>query len=71
MSKYRIGDTVLLYSDHYLHDHTTDPIGTIYQIGVSGWSDCGGIYSLRMKDGRRYHCSEEAIKEIIINGREM
>ena len=64
MLNLKIGDRVKLDKNCYKYYHIT-PYGTIIGISVSGWSDTGGIYKLKMDDGRQFHCSEESIVEVV------
>ena len=60
MLKLKIGDRVNLDKNYYKYYHIT-PCGTIIRISVSGWSDTGGIYTLKMDDGTLFNCSEDSI----------
>ena len=64
MLNLKIGDRVKIdtkcYKPYYVSQY-----GTIVGISASGWSDTGGIYKLKMDDGKQFHCSEESIVEVI------
>ena len=35
--------------------------GTVIGHSVGGWDDVGGIYHVQLDNGRRFHCSENAM----------
>ena len=63
----RLGDRALIDKDSFkrYNEVTDHPCGTIIKISTSAWDDTGGIYTLRLDDGKLFNCSIDAIVKVV------